>query len=38
MKNRDTDLWQEIFEDLLEHEMKDQEEWEKLDANLVWVM
>jgi len=35
-KYRETDIvTKEIFEDLLEDEVKDEEEWEKLDANLV---
>jgi hypothetical protein len=38
VKIRDTDLSQEIFEDLLEHQMKDEEELEKLGVNLVLVM
>jgi hypothetical protein len=34
-ENRGTDLSQEIFEDLLKHETKDEEEWEKFGATLV---
>lgn len=35
-KYRETDIvTKEIFEDLLEDEVKDEEEWEKLGANLV---
>ena len=34
-KYRETDIVTKIFGDLLEDEVKDEEEWEKLGGNLV---